>query len=298
MQTVLIDVLSRAKHSFQRPARPYSSKPVVEKQTKTPVPKISARKIALPTEHGGWAFLLEPLVGGLAIAFSAAGVWIAVMIVGAFLTRQPLKVLVIDRLGMKVAERARTAVFFVIAFGAVASLGLFATLLTSGTYPLTPLGLVLPLAVVQLYFDFSRQSRHLLPEIGGSVAISAGAAAIALAGGLEWAAALGLWVIFISRSLTSILYVRQRLLLEKGKKFSRTAPIAAHILSLVLITALAYFGLAPILTLLPMTLLLFRAAEGLSEGRIRMKATKIGILEVIYGTVTVFSVVIGYHAGF
>jgi hypothetical protein len=298
MQTVPVGGLFRVEHSFDRPTGSYSAKAVVEKQTKTPAPKISARKIALPTEHGGWAFLLEPLVGGLAIAFSAAGVWIAVMIVGAFLMRQPLKVLVIDRLGMKVADRAKTAVFFVIAFGAVTSFGLIGTILASGIYPLIPLGLVLPLAFTQLYFDFSRLSRHLLPEVGGAVAISGGAAAIGLAGGLEWAPALGLWAIFISRSLTSILYVRQRLLLEKGKKFSRTAPIAAHIFSLVLITALAYFRLVPVLTILAMSLLLFRSVEGLSEGRIRMKATKIGILEVIYGTVTVFSMVIGYYAGF
>jgi hypothetical protein len=105
-------------------------------------------------------------------------------------------------------------------------------------------------------------------------------------------------MIFISRSLTSILYVRQRLLLEKGKKFSGRVPIAAHILSLALIAALAYSGLAPVLTLFPITLLLLRAVEGLSAGRIRMKATKIGVLEVIYGTVTVLSVVIGYYAGF
>ena len=43
--------------------------------------------------------------------------------------------------------------------------------------------------------------------------------------------------------------------------------------------------------------LLFRSAVGLSPFRTKMKAMKIGIWEVVYGAVTVLSMIVGYYAG-
>ena len=54
-------------------------------------PSIPVSRIVLPTEHGSWSFLLEPIVVGFVLAFSAATPWIALMAVGAFFVRQPLK---------------------------------------------------------------------------------------------------------------------------------------------------------------------------------------------------------------
>src|SRR6476661_3892164 len=71
-------------------------------RSKSSMPPVRVGQIALPSEHGGWGLLFEPLVAGLAIAPSVGGLCIAVMTVGAFLTRQPLKMLVIDRLGMRI----------------------------------------------------------------------------------------------------------------------------------------------------------------------------------------------------
>lgn len=45
-------------------------------------PKIRAKAVALPVEHGSWGFLLEPLVGGIAIAPSIAAPWIAILVIG------------------------------------------------------------------------------------------------------------------------------------------------------------------------------------------------------------------------
>lgn len=282
-------------HSFARAYSSYvTTKPVVKKPA---VPKMKTSKIALPTEHGGWGFLFEPIVAGLAIAFSMAGIWIAVMTIGAFLVRQPLKVLVIDRLGMRVNERAMTALYFVLGFGAIFTLGLAGTVMTAGWAPLVPFAFVLPLAAIQMYFDFSRQGRHVLPELGGAVTISASAAAIALAGGMTWPAALGLWAIFVARLIPSILYVRERLLLEKGKAFTRWIPIAAHVAAAAAVIALAWFGLSPWLVVAAMLILLVRAVEGLSANRYKMKAMKIGIFEVVFGTLTVLALIIGHYSG-
>lgn len=70
-----------------------------------PIRVVRVRQVALPVEHGGWAFLLEPLIAGLAIAYSTGAPWIACLTIGAFLTRQPLKVLIADRFGMRNRER-------------------------------------------------------------------------------------------------------------------------------------------------------------------------------------------------
>ena len=54
------------------------------------------RSVALPSEHGGWSFLLEPIALGLAVAPSLAGLLLGVAVTGAFLTHQPLKTAVKD----------------------------------------------------------------------------------------------------------------------------------------------------------------------------------------------------------
>jgi hypothetical protein len=261
-------------------------------------PKIRLKSVALPVEHGSWGFLFEPLVAGLAIAFSLGGMWIAVMTIGAFLVRQPLKVLLIDRLGMKVRERALAALAFLAIYGTVFTAGLIGTVASVGWWPLLPFVFVLPFAAYQIYCDASRQGRQLIAEVIGAVSISASIAAIALSAGRPWAVAVSLWLIFVLRLVPSILYVRNRLLLEKGKQYSRIVPTVAHVAALTIVAVLSYLTLSPILTLFAMLILLWRAVAGLAPGRRKLRAMQIGVLEIVYGTLTVLSVVIGYYAGF
>jgi len=126
--------------------------------------------------------------------------------------------------------------------------------------------------------------------------MSASIAAIGLSANMSLANAIALWAIFASRSIASILYVRERLRLEKGKRHSRVVPTLAHVAALILTAALAYSGLSPFLAILAMSVLAYRAIAGLSPGRTRMKAMQIGVWEIIYGTAVVLSVVIGHFA--
>ncbi len=261
-------------------------------------PNVRLKSVALPVEHGSWGFLLEPLVAGLAIAFSLGGVWIALMTIGAFLVRQPLKVLIIDRLGLKVRERARAALAFLAIYGAVSTAGLIGAVASIGWQPLLPFVIVLPFAVYQIYCDASRQGRQLVAEVIGAVSISASIAAIALSDGRSWPVAVALWLIFVLRLVPSILYVRNRLLLEKGKQYSRIVPTVAHVAALTIVTVLSYLSLIPSLTVFAMIILLWRAVAGLAPGRRKLRAMQIGVLEIVYGAVTVLSVVIGYFADF
>ena len=66
-------------------------------------------------------------------------------------------------------------------------------------------------------------------------------------------------------------------------------------MSLLVIGFLVFKGLASIFTAFMFVILLGRSVIGLSPYRRKVKAMKIGVWEVIYGTLTAISVVIGYY---
>ncbi|HVE60054.1 MAG TPA: YwiC-like family protein [Pyrinomonadaceae bacterium] len=257
--------------------------------------KINTKAIVLPIEHGSWGFVFEPLTAGLLIAFSPSAVWIVLLVVGAFLTRQPLKVLLNDWQAKRNLPQTAVARKFTLIYGAIFTFGLIGSLIFVKLDSFLPFLVVLPFAAYQIYCDAARQSRQLLPELTGAIAISSSAAVIALADNWTFPAAIALWGIFAARLIPSILYVRNRLKLEKGKEFSRFVPVFAHVSAFVLVGGLAFYGLSPVLTVAMFAVLLGRAAIGLSPYRKKVKAMKIGVWEVVYGTLTALSVVIGFY---
>ncbi len=252
------------------------------------------KTIALPIEHGSWGFVFEPLTTALLIAFSPSAIWIALLVVGAFLTRQPLKVLLNDWRAGRNLPQTLVARKFTLIYGAIFSVGLAGSLLFVKSDAFLPFLLILPFAAYQIYCDASRKSRELFPELMSAVAISSSIAVIALADNWTLASAFALWAIFAARLISSILYVRNRLRLEKGKEFSKLVPILSHVAALILVGALAFEDLSPRLTVIMFAVLLGRAAVGLSPYRKKVKAMKIGVWEVVYGTLTALSVVLGF----
>src|SRR6476620_6138057 len=99
-------------------------KMAVYTETLRPTPPIRVKQIALPTEHGGWGMLLEPMVAPLAVSFSPGGVWIALMFAGAFLMRQPFKIYVLDRRGMRNEARAAVALRYLMLYSVVVAIGI------------------------------------------------------------------------------------------------------------------------------------------------------------------------------
>ena len=166
------------------------------------------RALAVPSEHGGWGLTLEPVLLGLLIAPSAAGVAIGLAAFVAFVVRTPLKLVLVDRWRHRWLPRTRLAAGIAGAELAVlGALGL-AAVRWSGWGWLVPVAVAVPLVIVEMWFDMRSRGRRLVPELCGSVGIASVAAAIAIADGQRGRLAVGLWLVIAARAVVSIPFVR------------------------------------------------------------------------------------------
>jgi hypothetical protein len=252
------------------------------------------RLVTMPVEHGGWAFMLEPILVGCILAPSGAGLWLSVATLATFMVRQPLKTALIDRRNGKRFPRTLWAERVALLFAALALATLVLALLTARAPFWLPILLAAPFALLQAYFDLQRQSRQMAAELAGAVAIGAGAAAITLAGGWAVAPALALWLILAARAVTSVLYVRARLHLEREGAFDKTPVVVSHSAALAIIGGLAVAGWAPWLAVAAVVILTARASWGLSPWRRSVRAQVIGTQELGVGLLTVALTAVGY----
>jgi hypothetical protein len=251
------------------------------------------KPVALPVEHGGWALLFEPIMLGLLIAPSSAGVFLSLTATAAFLARHPFKVAMSDLSRKRVTKRTRLAQRCAIAYALIAILALSFAIRSGGTSLLFPLLLAAPIAITQLWHDAVGRSRALVAELAGSISTGAIATAIAICGGWPRSLAFALWVIVAARSVPTIVYVRARLTLLRQKPASIGIAIAVHLFAVLVIMALALKALAPWLGVLAMGVLLVRAFFGLLSTK-RIAPQRIGLGELVFGLFTVLTVAIGY----
>lgn len=241
---------------------------------------IALRPLALPTEHGGWGFLFEPLVLALIVAPSPGGAFVALAFMAGFLARQPLKLALQDLLRGKCYPRTRWCWRFALGYSFAAVAALAGAIAIAGPSLLLPLALAAPLGLVQIAFDAKNRSRALLPELAGATAMSSSAAAIAIAAHASMALAATLSALIIARSLPSITYVRTLLTRAHGKEASSGPALALHALAVV-----AAGSFAPLAATLAMAVLLGRAAYGLTHAV--PPAKQVGWTEIAFGTLTV-----------
>ena len=246
-----------------------------------PSRSVALRPLALPTEHGGWGFLLEPIVLGLLVAPSWGGALLAIAAVLAFLARHPLKLALQDAVRGRSYPRTPYCRLLATAYLLAAALALTGAVAVADVRILIPLGLVAPLALTQVLYDAYNRSRGLLPEMAGAAAMTSVAAAMAIAGGMRIVPALGVAGILVARSLPAIAYVRA--LLRPVPKWP------AVLMHVVAVAAVALY--APPLAVLAMIVLLLRAIWGFTHERPRAKT--IGWREIVYGAFTVGLVAMG-----
>ena len=246
---------------------------------------VALRPLALPSEHGGWGILIEPIAIGLLVAGSWSGALIAIAAVFAFLARHPLKLALQDALRGKSYPRTHYCRLLAATYLLGAALALGGGVAIGGAGVLIPFAFAAPLALVQVLYDARNRSRELFPELSGAAAMSSVAAAIAIGCGMHIAPALGLAGIVLARSLPSIVFVRA--LLRGG---SAWPAIAMHVAAVL---AMALF--APPLATLAMIVLLLRAIWSLTHGPVAAKT--IGWREIAYGALTVALVVTSIRVG-
>ena len=238
--------------------------------------------------------MVEPLLLGLLVAGTPHGLLLAAATLAAFLIHQPLRLALKDHLKGRRIARTIWAERFAAAYGLLTLLLLGIVTLTSELHVVLPLLVALPFLLIQVWYDARNQSRTLVAEISGAVALGSAASAIAILGGWTLLQALPLWWLVSSRSTPSILYVRARLKLEHGKPVKRYPVWIAHSAALLLALPLVSISLIPVSALAAIALLLVRAIVGLSRHRKPRPAKQIGLLEMAYGFLFVAIVVAGY----
>ncbi len=259
--------------------------PTARKQT-------ALRTVALPAEHGSWGLTLEPILLGLLVAPSWGGVALTVGAFAAFLLRWPLKVAWTSRRQRR-RERMRLALRFVALYGFLAAAGFGAALALAGWRPLWPLLLASPFGILFFAYDAQNQSRSWQAELAGPIAFSAVATGIALAGSWPFLPALGLWGVLVARAVPSILYVRARLRLDRGRPHRPALAIGAHLAALLAFVGLASLNLIHVMVAGVFVLLLLRAVWGLSRWRRPVPIKVIGFTELGWGLLTVLAVAVG-----
>jgi len=256
------------------------------------------RTLALPNEHGAWAFLLEPALLGLGAAPSAAGLALVGAGLGALLSQHPLGLALADLRRARRFPRTLPALGLAVGYAVLTALFVAAALLLGAQLAaLAPLALVLPIALVQLAFDARNRGRDARAELAGALALGALAAAVVLAAGGPWSAALALWLVAAGRNVPSVLYVRARLRLQRGGAAPRGWVLASHAVAWLAVAAACLVRILPWLALVPFAVLLGRAVAGMRPSSPVLAARTVGMLEMVFGLMTVATVLLGVRAG-
>lgn len=255
------------------------------------------RAVALPAEHGGWGFVLEPLVLALAVAPSPGGIGYGAAVLALFLSRQPLRLVLAGAGSFSRGTRRRLALVFSSAYAAAAAVGVACGVALAGPGPLWVLAAGGPAAGLFVVLDVRKRSRQLAAQLAGAVGLATAAPAVARAAGWGWSESWVLWVLMTLRAVPSILYVRSKFRLQEEAGRDRAGVLALHVASIGVALWLWREDLVPLLSAAALIVLAARAGWGLRDGAAPARAVRVGILEVAYGLVFVLSTIAGYRWG-
>ena len=236
--------------------------------------------VFLPKEHGSWSLALEPLALGLFATPSPAGAVLAIAALAGFFARRPLKAVLAPDSG-----RPSAAVPALLLLSALALAGLGEAMVLGGLAALWPLLLAAPLGGLFVWFDRQNESRAAAAELAGSATFALLPAAFATLVGRAWPAALAR--IALARSGPTVLTVRTYLRLGKGQPVDVTVPLAAGVLSVGVITALAWRHLVPQIAVVLVGLLLICTVFFVTSFRPDWPARRVGLTEAVLGVLYV-----------
>jgi hypothetical protein len=241
----------------------------------------SIRSIALPTEHGGWGFTLEPIILGLLAAPSPTGWELGVAAIAVLLARRPVKIVATDLVRRRWLPRSRIALLFALGYGSIAIAGLIGAFVTETGPFWWPYLVAIPFALYALRADAHSKSRTLGAEISGAVAMGSTAAAITMGAGMAWQPAFGLWLVLAARDLGGIVLARAQIRRVKGGQAGAGAVMGVHAAALAVVAAGAVLGVVPWLGVVAVGLV--TAVSGVSLARPPVPARIVGWTQIGVG---------------
>ena len=256
------------------------------------VGRSALRSIAVPTEHGGWGLTAEPVVLGLAVAPSIAGLCLGSAAIVAFLARTPLRIVLVDRHRNRDLDRTGLARrVLLVEVAVIVALVAGAAVTATATF-WWPAAIAAPLVATELWFDTRSRSRRLVPELAGTYGICSVAAMILLATGHPPAEAIAAWLILAGRATTAIPHVRAQIARLHRRSWSSRELIVADFAALAV--AIAAVAIDP--TVAPGAV----AVAGVVTiqritARTPVPAKVIGIRQTILGLAVVAATVAGIH---
>jgi hypothetical protein len=243
------------------------------------------RAVAIPSEHGGWGLTAEPVLLGILVAPSWAGAALGAAAFLAFLSRTPLKLVLVDRRRDRWLPRSRLAAS--IAAAELALLLAFAVVavVLAGWSWLVPVAIAAPLVGVELWFDMRSRSRRLVPELCGAVGIAGTAAAVALAGDMAAGLAAALWLVLAARAIAAIPFVRTQVQRLRHEGMSSRTSDAAQVAGLAV--ALGAIAIAPAVAAGAVAVVALAVAQFIWVRRPPVPAKTLGLRQLFLGLAVV-----------
>jgi len=262
-----------------------------DKQPDAPQRTFTYRSIALPTEHGGWGFTLEPIILGLLVAPSAAAWELSVAAIAIFLGRRPFKIVSTDLVRRRWLPRTSIAAVFAAFYGALGLAGVIGAMVTTEAPFWPAFAVAAPLAAIALYGDAHSRSRTLVAELAGSAAMGSTVTAIALADGWDALPAFGLWIVLVTRGVAAIALVRGQIRRVHGRPVLQARVYGAQAFAVTAVTVAAVTDAAPWLAVVAIAGIAGLAYVSLQ--RPPVQARVVGWTQIVVGLVVVILTALG-----
>jgi len=264
--------------------------------TQTAAPKLLRRQVALPQDHGSWVFILSPLIIGL-FAGNKLTLGSFILIVGvmaAFLSRQPVTMLVKVYSGRRNRRDLPAAVFWAAIYLSISLIAVISLVYLGYGYILLLAIPGVPVFVWHLVLVSRRSERRQL----GVEIVASGVLALAAPAaywiGIGHYDPSGWWLFLLIwfQSAASIVYAYLRL----EQRELRALPdlracfamgrlaLGYTSINLIAVTALAIAGVLPVLLPIPYLLQWGETLWGISHPALGWKPVQIGTRQLIIST--------------
>lgn len=253
--------------------------------------KLHIKQAVLPSEHGSWGFVLEPLILTLMIAYSPAGFLLSITAFFLFLSHQPMKNIFKK---YKNKRLLNASLLFLIIYLLISFFCFSLVFSEIKFYSLIFFGVAIVIMIFYFFLELLGKNRNLISEMIVPISISIIALSIYSIKTLQIEFIIAFFFVLLARSIPTIFYVHAKLLLIKKKKpKNNTSIISGNLFSIILFIS-AVLGYSPYLAVVASLLLLIRKYIGLFVSKDNIKIRTFGIWEFIYGGLFVVITAAGY----